>query len=267
MNGATTVQRSFETSAPPLIRVRNAAGSVLVDTHDAPTTEVEFEALDEAAETLLDDVRVDHRAGEIAADAPERRGFFGRGPQFAVRIRCPHGSRLEIRGRSADVEARGRLGGLDVKTASGDVEVEEVEGRLAIQSASGDVSVREVRGKAEVQTASGDVGLGHVVGGVRAQTVSGDLMLREAEGEVEAHSVSGDQRLESVAGGPVTAQSVSGDVSIGVRRGTNVWLDVRSLSGDTSSSLDHREGSPPADAPVVELRANPVSGDVHIGRA
>ena len=45
------------------------------------------------------------------------------------------------------------------------------------------------------------------------------------------------------------------------------WLDVRSLSGDTSSSLDHQEGSPPADAPVLELRANTVSGDVQIGRA
>jgi len=267
VNETRTIQRSFETQAAPLVRVRNASGYVRVETHDAPVTEVEFEPLDGGAESVLDEIRVDQRGGEIDAEVPERRGIFGRSPSFGVRIRCPERSRVDVRSRSADVSTRGVLGGVEVKTASGDVEVEEVEGRFGVQSASGDVEAREVRGSAEVQTASGDVQLVRVFGDARVQTVSGDVSVREVEGGVETHTVSGDQTIETVAVGPITANSVSGDVSIGVRRGSNVWLDVRSLSGDTTSSLDHRDAEPPTDAPVVELRANTVSGDVRIGRS
>ena len=43
-----------------------------------------------------------------------------------MRVRCPRGSDLELRASSADLEATGPLGAVDVKTASGDVTLEDV---------------------------------------------------------------------------------------------------------------------------------------------
>jgi hypothetical protein len=64
----------------------------------------------------------------------------------------------------------------------------------------------------------------------------------------------------------VTAQSVSGDVLVAVRRGAKVYLDCNTLSGDTSSELD-MTGEPAADGPLIEIRVKTVSGDIAITRA
>jgi hypothetical protein len=52
-----------------------------------------------------------------------------------------------------------------------------------------------------------------------------------------------------------------------VRRGATVWLDVRSISGDTQSELEVGDGPPSDTGEVMELRVNTVSGDVRIERA
>ena len=57
-----------------------------------------------------------------------------------------------------------------------------------------------------------------------------------------------------------------GDVEVAVRRGTGVYLDCNSLSGDTSSDLD-MTGDAAGDGPLIEIRVKTVSGDIHITRA
>jgi hypothetical protein len=70
-----------------------------------------------------------------------------------------------------------------------------------------------------------------------------------------------------VSSGEVSLQSASGDIQVGVRRGTKVWLDARSRSGDATSELDVGDEPPAEGAPVLELRASSMSGDIHVGRA
>ena len=67
--------------------------------------------------------------------------------------------------------------------------------------------------------------------------------------------------------GQVNATSVSGDVTIGVRRGSKVYLDCNTISGDTSSELELTTDAPAGDGPLVEIRAKTVSGDIRITRA
>ena len=67
--------------------------------------------------------------------------------------------------------------------------------------------------------------------------------------------------------GNVSAHSVSGDVTIGVRRGSKVYLDCNTVSGDTSSELELSTDAPAGDGPLVEIRAKTVSGDIRITRA
>lgn len=260
------MNRTFETPSPITIDARNSAGTVLVEAAETGETVVEVEPLDDAAEETMEFVRVEFRGRDLRIEMPEKRGFFGRNPRFALRVRCPEGSRLSARARSADIETRGRLESVEARSASGDVDLDQVERDASVQTASGDVEI-ELAGSVAVNTASGDATIGHCLGDLKANLVSGDLTVRTADGSVEAHTVSGDLRLETVGMAPVAANSVSGDVLVRIRRGATVWLDVRSISGDTHSDLDVGDGPPTDDAPVMELRVTTVSGDVRIERA
>ena len=72
---------------------------------------------------------------------------------------------------------------------------------------------------------------------------------------------------------PCSVKTVSGDVRVGVGRGTRVWIDATSVSGDLGSELglDDREPDTdepdPGGGPVVPLHVKTVSGDVSIVRA
>ena len=179
----------------------------------------------------------------MLVDVPQKRGGFSLGNLFGrqgitCRVRCPEGSLLTVRTRSADLLVRGAIGGMNVATASGDVEADRVLGGVNVKSASGDVDVRLVAGGVNVQSASGDIELGAVRGSINVNSASGDVTIGEADDNVNVSTVSGDQQHGAVMRGNVSAHSVSGDVRIGVRRGSKVFLDCTTVSGDTSSELE-----------------------------
>jgi DUF4097 and DUF4098 domain-containing protein YvlB len=93
------------------------------------------------------------------------------------------------------------------------------------------------------------------------------VVVTEAWDNLNVNTVSGDQELAAVYQGNVAAHSVSGDVHVGVRRGSKVFLDCNTVSGDTRSELDMLPDAPSGDGPLVELRAKTVSGDIVITRA
>src|SRR5215207_4015238 len=219
------MQKTFETSGPVSLDLRIPSGEVIVDATLEGRVELELTADDEESQALVDAARIDFRGDSLLVDIPSKgRGFsigffFGR-HGITCRVRCPATSSLEARTKSADVSTRGPLGDVAVKTASGDIEAGHVSGDLT------------------VNTASGDVRLGFVGGTINVNAVSGDVEIGEAAGESRVVTVSGDQHHEAVSVGNVTAQSVSGDIVIAVRRGSRVYLDCNTLSGDTSSDLD-----------------------------
>jgi hypothetical protein len=270
------MQKAFDVSGPVELDVRLASGEIEIDPTLDGRVEVELVAYDEESQRLVDNARVElnqhgHRP-TVLVDVPQKRGLsfslsFGR-QGIECRIRCPHESGAQVRTKSADVAARGTLGALNVATASGDVEADRVTGGLNVKGASSDVSAREV-GPVSVQTASGDVDITIARGPVNVTSVSGDISIGEAYDNVSANSVSGDQDHGAVMRGVVAAHSVSGDVTIAVRRGSRAFLDCTTVSGDTSSELELSGDAPPSDdgAPFVEIRAKTVSGDIRITRA
>ena len=266
------MQKTFDIDGPAQIEVRLASGEIVVDPTLAGRIEVELTAHDDESQRLVDDARVELSDGQLIVDVPNKRGGFSFSLGFTrqgitCRIRCPQSSSLSVRSKSADVVARGTLGGLNVSTAAGDIEADRVEGSANIKSASGDTRVREVSGGVNVQTASGDIELEIVHGPVIASSVSGDVTIGEAYDNVTANTVSGDQEHGAVMRGNVSAHSVSGDVTIGVRRGSKVYLDCNTVSGDTVSELELTTDAPAGDGPLVEIRAKTVSGDIRIRRA
>jgi DUF4097 and DUF4098 domain-containing protein YvlB len=270
------IRESFETPAPVTLDLSIPEGRIDIETVDGTTTEVELDARgneDEVRETL-EGAQIEHRATgkghEVTVDLRDRRrlGFgFWRKVDVRLSIRAPHGAHVRTDSASADVSGRGRYGSLDAKTASGDVEFEEVEGEAHVRAASGDVAVRSIGGDASVNSASGDVELGRVRGETSVKTASGDVTVGDAGGGVSVATASGDQRIEAVTAGSVSLQSASGDIEIGIRQGSNVWVDARAMSGDTRSELELADAPPDDDAPLVELRAASMSGDVTVRRA
>jgi hypothetical protein len=270
-------RHSFETPGEVTLDVRLPGGRVALETVIGTTTEVELDARgdDDEVRELLDDARIDLRevrgGHEVVVDIADRGwlGFrFWRNVDVRLAIRAPEGANVRVETASAEFRGRGNFGALDAESASGDLEFDEVGGNAVAKAASGDVHLRSVGGAAEVNTASGDVELGRVEGDVVVKTASGDVTVDDAGGGVKVSTASGDQRIGSVSAGSVSLQSASGDISIGIREGSNVWVDARAMSGDLRSELELGEEAPADDnAPLVEVRATSMSGDIEVQRA
>lgn len=281
---------TFQTPGPVSLDVRNPAGEIRLETSDAAETLVEIEPLrdNEASETAVESARLELReAGkgqEIVVDVPRQRRF-GFGAEVLVRIRSPHGSDVQAKSGSADVEGRGRFGDVEVDTgsgdvafqevtgdakmnaASGDVQISTVGGAVRANTASGDVQVATIAGDAKINSASGDIQLGEVGGRLETNSASGDVEVREARSGVSINSASGDQMIGSVAEGSVSLKSASGALRIGIKQGSKLFVDAKSRSGEVSSELEVSDVAPEGDAPLVELRASTMSGNIQIVRA
>ena len=238
---------TFHTPGDASLRIRVPAGRIDIEIVESEETRVELSS-DGAVEGAA---TIQARGSDVTVDIDEKRlfGFIRTAPDVDVRVTCPPGTRIEVKSVSADVDVHGLAGPTDVKGVSGDVEIERVDGDLVVKSVSGDVSARTVSGRATLQT------------------VSGDVRVDDAGGSVTAQTVSGDQHLGAVVQGSVTLKSVSGDMHVGIRPGSGLWLDVKSVSGDTSSDLAVGDTPPEGDGPLVELRATAMSGDIRIVRA
>jgi DUF4097 and DUF4098 domain-containing protein YvlB len=279
---------TFTTPGPAALTIKFAAGRLVVRTADDPADTVTVDVrpanpassadVDHAAATLIE-----QRGDTIEVVAPSNKGWFGRNPRLDVSAVVPTGTRVDTDVKSADVQLHGQLGRIDVSSASGDVTVEHADelsvrtasgdvacrsvgGNASVSTASGDVRVDAVSGSAEFASASGDVDVSRVDGDTRARTASGDVALRQVGGSVTARTASGDVRLGSVRRGAVEVDSASGDIEVGVATGTAAWLDVQSLSGSVSSTLDTAD-APGDDTDTVSIHAHSLSGDVHIRRA
>jgi DUF4097 and DUF4098 domain-containing protein YvlB len=246
-------RETFHTPEPVELELRVVAGEVRVETSETAESTIELEGLNDAGRRAVEDARIE-LAGRRLEVAVEKRGFvigftIGRGPAVRVVASVPDGSSVDVKTVSADVAVDGRVAKADLKAVSGDVRIESVEGDLDLKSVSGDLFAGRVGGRLD------------------ANTVSGDVQVREVGRGARVKTVSGDQTIESVAEGEVRIQSVSGDVRVGIAPGASVWMDVRSVSGKTTSQLEPTD-APASDAErAVEVRGNTVSGDVTIGRA
>jgi len=270
------LQKNFDVDGPVQLDVRLASGGIDIDATLDGQVELELVAHDEDSQTLVDSARVELRNSggrqELIVDVPLRRSGFSLGSLFGgrgitCRIRCPEGSSLRARTKSADLNVNGRLADLDAATASGDAELGDLTGDLAYKSASGDISVRAVAGRASVNTASGDISTGRVRGPVAINTASGDITVEAADADIRANTASGDVTVEAAMSGEVGINSASGDVHVGVRRGSRVYLDCSTVSGDTNSELEITGDEPAGDGPLLQIKARTVSGDIRITRA
>jgi hypothetical protein len=278
---------TFETPGPVALDIRLGAGEIRLSSVESGATTVILEPLrdnDSTAEAIAD-ARVELRkrgdGHEVVVDVRDRR--FRRA-LVSVEVRCPDDSNVKAKTGSAGVEGSGRFGSIEVETgsgdvqfgdlsgsaklnaASGDLQLGRIAGDLRANAASGDVQVSAVAGDSKVNSASGDVQIGEAAGALEVNSASGDVEVQEAGSSASLNTASGDQTIGSAVEGKVTLKSASGDLKIGIREGSTLWVDARSRSGDVSSELPVSDTPPEGDAPHVELRAHTMSGDIMVVR-
>lgn len=144
--------------------------------------------------------------------------------ELDLRIELPPAAELRFEGVSADLRAVGLAGAQRYTTISGDLYLDESAGPIRIDSVSGDLTIR----------AAGEPEL-------RVNSVSGDLSASAPRfRSLRISTVSGDVELEGAiaAGGEHRCETVSGDLSLGLLG--DAAIEVRGISTDISSDLDHR---------------------------
>ena len=245
-------ENTFELPADARLLVKIPAGRIDVETQPGSEAFVRLSPLtdDPAAREAIESAHVEVHGNELAVEIKDKPLGLGSAPEIHAEIRCPERTSARLHTASGDIRARGTLGETKTHVASGDVELQRVDGRLEAHSASGDVHVELVSGDASIHTASGDLGV------------------RRSEAAVKVHSASGDVDLGDAGGGPIKIKSASGDVRVAVRPGRRVAVDVRTVSGEATSAVPlDGDGGEDADAPLVDIQVNGVSGDVRIERA
>jgi len=277
---------TFSTPGPVRLDLDMPAGEIEIETANTDETHVVLEAVstNEQVQEMVAAARIESsRRGDVfhvTVEVRTRHGVwisFSGGPDIRLgtpdmrlRISCPAGAELDVKTKSADLEAQGEYGDVDIKTASGDLSIENAR-NAHVKTASGDVHFETVGGILDVKTVSGDVHVAAVAGSANFQVVSGDVFVHDAGGSISGTSVSGDQRYEAVVNGRVELRAVSGDIGIGIRRGSRVFIDANTVSGSTSSEFELADApaqpAPAEDAPLVEVYAKTVSGDVRLERA
>ncbi len=263
------------TPTAPVLDLRLPAGRVEVSTADVVTTTVELTLLagdggDEAIAATREELVPDGERQRLVVHVPERRGriiSLRREPEIELRVTAPIGTRVDVSTIAADVHVRGEVSTVNCKTVSGDASVERVDGDASVRSTSGDVTVGTVRGVARLQSMSGDVRADHGTARVEAKSMSGNVAVGRVGGSIEASSMSGDIDVGSVRVGTADLSTMSGDVRVAVERGSRVYLDLKTLSGDASSDLAMTDQQPAEEGVELTVRASTKSGDVIVRRA
>jgi DUF4097 and DUF4098 domain-containing protein YvlB len=293
---------SFETPSPLRLRVENKLGDVYLLARPGSTTVVEVTGGGHSGEEMAGRTRVEHYAGSaqpdtIVVEVPNPqvllRSLSSLGGWVAVRVELPEGTEVDISTAAGDIRADGAFGqaklvsasgdiwaariagDFSANTASGDVGAGTVSGGTEVGTASGSVTLEMAQGPAHIRTASGDVTVQGSGGPVSVQTASGDVRIGEVLNGCQVKTASGDQELGRAVSGKARLETMSGDLRVGVPKGTAVSVELETITGALSSEIElsaERPGSQEgsrgagADEPFLELSARTVTGDVKIKR-
>jgi len=156
-----------------------------------------------------------------------------------LELRVPRNARVWIKAGSADVEASGVTGGLDLNIVGGSVRVNAKPRELIVESMDGSVTVSGSPGYARLKTATGDVTLQGSGEDVTITTVSGAI--RVSEGTVERG------RFESVTGpivftgdfprrGDLRFDTHSGSIEVRIPRQASVEIDAATVTGSIENA-------------------------------
>jgi DUF4097 and DUF4098 domain-containing protein YvlB len=277
-------------NTPQLINatIELAAADIRIIASDRTDTNVEIHAkkgFDGEPDSIVHRIKVEYANGRLLIKGPREHGFFGNGRSDAVdvEISMPTGShvrgniamggfhaegtlgecQLKIADGSIDL---GRTGAVDLNISNGDITVENARGDAQIAVASGAVRIGEISGTAAIRVANGATDVGTVAGDLQLSTANGSVTIGQAASSVVARTANGNIRVGEVRRGSVVVETQHGELEVGIREGTAVWLDAISAHGNVHNHLDAHD-SRPQSTETAEVHARTAFGDIVIRRA
>jgi DUF4097 and DUF4098 domain-containing protein YvlB len=254
------IEQSFNVGKTPRFVAAIASGSIELLEGKSETIGLRLESARE------DDFTITQNGDTVTVRRPHGSEGWGlREASTRIRVELPPATTVRISVASAEINAEAKLAEAFIDTASGDVSLSEV-GDAKIKSASGDLSIDTASGEVSLRTASGDVRIGDVAQRLDVTTASGSVDVALARGDVASSAASGDLAIDRFEGSDLNLKSASGNIRVGLPRGTKVALDARSLSGHialperipTSGTRDDRR--------QVRAKLRTISGDIEIIR-
>ncbi|WP_051192052.1 DUF4097 family beta strand repeat-containing protein [Microbacterium luticocti] len=224
------------------------------------------------------------RVGErIVVKTPFRMRMLGPGDSVEVRVEVPAGTDLTVTVSYGSVQTAGKLGAVRADVSYGDLDVQAAQ-RFDLTGGHGDYRVGEVDGDAGIGIKSGSVHLSRVGGRLRVTGADGRIEidaldgpgeLSTSSGAIEVGTAASDLTVRAAYGGITVREAVRGavridgsygNVDVGVRGGTAVWLDVGSQHGVVRTDLAADAG-PRDGEDTLELRVRTGYGSITVHRA
>lgn len=276
---------TFDTPEPISVTIDRIVGDVWIVATDRTDTTVEVRPRNKSKQAdakAAENAQVEYVGGRLVVRGPKLHTIIGRVPSINVTVELPSGSTVSGDSDMGDFSSEGRLGDCTFKSAMGHIRLGDV-GSLHAITAMGDVTVGRVAGDASIDTGSGEVRIGRIGGSGQVKNsngantigeVAGDLVVRAANGSVfvdrpqasvTVKTANGHIRVGEATSGEVELETASGEISVGIRKGTAAWLDVSTKYGTVHNVLEPAEGPAQSDS-TVEVRARTSHGDIVISR-
>ena len=270
----STVDRKVPADARGEVLISNVSGNVDVRGWDRTEVQVTGQ-LDEDVERV--DVETSGSRTIIKVILP--KGSHNGGDAM-LEIQVPRASTVEVTAVSADVTSRGVVGTQRLKTVSGEITAEISGDDSEVRSVSGDITVKGSGkpGVLRVSSVSGSLELTNGAGKLDVVTVSGDARVHMVDAsEINARTTSGELELHAklLRDAHVSAEGVSGDMSLDIGNPGGLTLEIESFSGDINGCLAGGVERVSKYGPGVRLnthtgdgaarvRAKTLSGDIEV---
>lgn len=246
--------RVIDLDAVTVLRVGIVGGSVDIVGHDEPTARVEVHRVEGR------DLTVTLEQGRLSISHPKVswddvwesvKALVGVRARVELSIVVPRQVALSPGQVNASALVTGLRSRASLSTVSGALQVESHQGDLDLNTVSGDVEVSGGAGRLSVHGVSASVTASGALETIGIDTVSGEVLL-------------------DVHGAPrsITANSVSGDVTLRIDAGQGVRATTRTVSGRGSVvgvAMPKRGGREVIEGvSAFDFRASTVSGDVTV---
>jgi DUF4097 and DUF4098 domain-containing protein YvlB len=202
-----------------------------------------------------------------------------RSDESVLELVVPAGASIVAEGVSADITIEGSRGAqIRAESVSGDVTVRAEVGRVDLSTVSGDIEFSGSASRSSAETVSGDIELRGISGEATIKSVSGDALAETGTltiGKLESVSGSLELITEVEAGGRLTIENMSGDVSLALPDAQSGEFRAQSFSGGIRTQfgrVERAEHGPGSYLKHIEgdsgtlIRVESFSGDVHINR-
>jgi DUF4097 and DUF4098 domain-containing protein YvlB len=254
------IEQSFHVGNTPRFVAAITSGSIEILEGKTETIGLHLESARE------DDFTITQNGDTVTVRRPlGSEGWGLREASTRIRVEVPPNTSVRISVASAEINAQAKLAEAFIDTASGDVSLSEV-GDAKVKSASGDLSIGMASGEVSLRTASGDVRIGDVAERLDVSTASGSVDVARARGDVASSAASGNLAIDRFEGSDLDIKSASGNIRVGLPRGTKVALDARSLSGHIALPERTPASGSRDDRRQVRAKLRTISGDIEIIR-